>query len=136
MVGSFFDNFPIFGSRLVKDDPNYVRTSAERKARREKNMAGSYNHIVNSKGDFLDNERFVQRVENLGDAYEMAEELFGMIWWLACMAQEAPVMSAEELVEHARRNYNVGLQLAKEQDKTGMIHGTIPEIGDGNDRQP
>lgn len=29
------------------------------------------------------NESFCGMVENLGDAYETAEECFGMIWWLA-----------------------------------------------------
>lgn len=75
-------------------------------------MAGSYNHIINEKGDLRDNERFVDMIENLGDAYEMAEELYGMIWWLANRASgpETP----EELVEHARQNYAVGLKLAKQ----------------------
>jgi hypothetical protein len=72
MADKWWDNLPVFtGSRLVKDDPNYVRTPAVRQDRREKGMAGSYNHIVNNKGDLLNNERFVGMIENLGDAYEM-----------------------------------------------------------------
>jgi hypothetical protein len=55
-------------------------------------MAGSYNHIVNNKGDLLNNERFVGMIENLGDAYEAVEEMYGMIWWLAHMAPDSPAM--------------------------------------------
>lgn len=76
-------------------------------------MAGSYNHIITKNGNLRSNESFAQMIENLGDAYEMAEEMYGMIWWLASMAQEAPVMPAEELVEHARQNYPLGLELAR-----------------------
>lgn len=46
-------------------------------------MAGSYNHIVNDEGQLLSNKEFVGMIENLGDAYEMAEEMYGMIWFLA-----------------------------------------------------
>lgn len=76
-------------------------------------MAGSYNHIINSKGDLRDNESFVQMIENLGDAYEAVEEMFGMIWYLAHMAPDAGTMSPVDLVEHARQNSALGLQLAK-----------------------
>lgn len=51
-------------------------------------MAGSYLHAVTDEGDLLDPEDFVDFIENLGDAYEMAEEMFGMIWWLAARACE------------------------------------------------
>jgi hypothetical protein len=76
-------------------------------------MAGSYNHIVNNKGDLLNNERFVGMIENLGDAYEAVEEMYGMIWWLAHMAPDSPAMLPADLVEMARLNYREGLELAK-----------------------
>ena len=41
-------------------------------------MAGSYNHVVR-KGKFITNDAFPQMIENLGDAYEMAEEMFFII---------------------------------------------------------
>lgn len=112
MAGSFFDNLPIYGTRhRIQDDPKYVRTPELRQSRRERNVAGSYNHIVNSKGDLRSNESFVNMVENLGDAYETVEEMYGMIWWLA---NHAPGPSSpEDLVEKARQKYTVGLQLAK-----------------------
>lgn len=74
-------------------------------------MAGSYNHIITNQGNLRSNESFVQMIENLGDAYEMAEELYGMIWWLANYAPGTT--SPEDLVEKARQEYAVGLKLAK-----------------------
>lgn len=41
-------------------------------------MAGSYNHVV-EKGELISNEDFIDMIENLGDAYEMAEEMFFII---------------------------------------------------------
>jgi len=76
-------------------------------------MAGSYNHIVNDQGNFVSNETFAQKIENLGDAFEMAEEMYGMIWWLASLAPDAAAMTAEDLVEMARQNYPLGLELAR-----------------------
>lgn len=52
-------------------------------------MAGSYNHIVTKKGKLVNPESFSGMIENLGDAYEMAEEMYGMIWWLATELVEA-----------------------------------------------
>jgi hypothetical protein len=46
-------------------------------------MAGSWNHIITRDGKLLNNEDFTVMIENLGDAYEAAEECFGMIWYLA-----------------------------------------------------
>ncbi len=41
-------------------------------------MAGSYRHIVNNDNELIDNNEFIDMIENLGDAYEMAQEC----WWL------------------------------------------------------
>lgn len=121
MADKWWEDLPIFtrpGFQLVKDSPDYVRTPAQRQARRESGVAGSYNHIINKKGDLLDNEKFVGMIENLGDAYEMTEELFGMIWWLAHNAPKVePPMAPADLVEWARQQYREGLVLARATDK-------------------
>ena len=46
-------------------------------------MSGSYKHITNKNGDLITNEKFVQSIENLGDAYEMAEECWYLIQMLS-----------------------------------------------------
>lgn len=46
-------------------------------------MAGSYLHATTKKGKLRNNESFIGMVDNLGDAYETVEEMYGMIWWLA-----------------------------------------------------
>jgi hypothetical protein len=76
-------------------------------------MAGSYYHIVDEDGHFVDNDEFVGMIENLGDAYEMAEEMYGMIWFLASMVQDAPAITPAEMVEIARQNYKAGLKLSE-----------------------
>lgn len=83
-------------------------------------MAGSYNHAVTSKGNLRSNESFVQTIENLGDAYEAVEEMFGMIWWMAHMAPESVAVAPEELVRMARQQYQTGLKLA-EQNKNKAV---------------
>lgn len=96
---------------LTKDDPDYVRSNSDRKARREAGVAGSYNHATTAHGNLRSNESFIQMIENLGDAYEMAEEMYGMIWWLAHNAEEFD--DPATAVEAARQNYTTGLNLAK-----------------------
>jgi hypothetical protein len=75
-------------------------------------MAGSYNHVVTDQGNLVSNERFVQMVENLGDAFETVEEMYGMIWMLASLVSPDPQAQAE-WVEWAQDNYRVGLTIAK-----------------------
>ncbi len=75
-------------------------------------MAGSYNHAVTDTGDFRDNESFIDMVENQGDAYEMAEEMYGMIWYLARRS-----LNPCEAVEKARLGYKVGLEFASRTKK-------------------
>ena len=62
-------------------------------------MAGSYQHTINEQGQLLRNQSM--SCENLGDAYETIEEMYGMIWWLAG--------GSAERVEWARQNYKRGL---------------------------
>lgn len=75
-------------------------------------MAGSYNHAVTDTGDFRDNGSFVDMIDNLGDAYEMAEEMYGMIWYLASASTDPC-----ELVETARKNYEIGMVFASRVKK-------------------
>lgn len=66
-------------------------------------------------GRLLSNENFCNNIENLGDAYEAAEECFGMIWWLAGqLAREDPTPAAR-WVERAEQNYKDGLRLGGRQ---------------------
>lgn len=63
-------------------------------------------------GRLLSNENFCNNIENLGDAYEAAEECFGMVWWLAGqLAQDDTRVSAAQWVERAEQNYKDGLRL-------------------------
>lgn len=86
-------------------------------------MAGSYNHVITSKGNLRSNESFVDMIENLGDAYEMTEEMYGMIWWLAAKfaAPAAPPSEVKAVVEAARQNYKEGLKISKQ------IHRDFPD---------
>lgn len=72
-------------------------------------MAGSYNHATTDSGNLRSNESFIDMIENLGDAYEMAEEMYGMIWYLAVGGWSDP----KGAVEHARQNYREGLEMAR-----------------------
>lgn len=81
-------------------------------------MAGSYNHIITNKGNLVSNERFVGMIENLGDAYEMTKEMYGMIWFLATQSQD-PEHSPAERVDRARQQYKVGLERAKKIPEKG-----------------
>lgn len=46
-------------------------------------MAGSYKHVTTKNGELISNEKFPEMVENLGDAYEVVEEMYHMIQFLA-----------------------------------------------------
>lgn len=80
-------------------------------------MAGSYNHIVDDEGNFLSNDEFVGMIENLGDAYEMAEEMYGMIWVLIGTRNNQMNLPAVEVLEFARKHYKTGLEIAKATQK-------------------
>lgn len=81
-------------------------------------MAGSWRHMTTDDGKLLDNEGFVQMIENLGDAYEAAEECFGMIWWLAQHRARLRYATTEvtreqimDVIESAREHYTDGVVL-------------------------
>ena len=71
-------------------------------------MAGSYNHAVEDDGMLVEPERIGIAAENLGDAYETIEEMYGMIWFLAGH-HENPTMA----VEQAQQHYKSGLEAAR-----------------------
>lgn len=79
-------------------------------------MAGSWNHMVTPKGRLLNNERFCGMIENGGDAYEAAEECFGMVWWLArdlarmTKGPQATRADMLALISSARAGYKEGLR--------------------------
>lgn len=82
-------------------------------------MAGSYNHAVDKDGKLDDFDIFKANVENLGDAYETVEEMYGMIWFLAHALRNTRELAGQltdhteaQLVELARANYSQGVQLS------------------------
>ncbi|QED11644.1 hypothetical protein PP914_gp155 [Arthrobacter phage Qui] len=77
-------------------------------------MAGSYNHAVSKRaGKLLNNQNFTGMIENLGDAYEMAEEMYGMIHYLAAKVERlTDDQMQKDIVEEARKNYRRGLQMS------------------------
>lgn len=80
-------------------------------------MAGSYKHIITDQGNLVSNESFAYMINNLGDAYEMSEEMFGMIWWLAGTMPSENADQIKERVEAARQNYGEGLKIAKQVNR-------------------
>ena len=90
-------------------------------------MAGSYNHCVDKEtGQLYVNEDLIQMVENLGDAYEAIEEMYGMIWVLARELEivDTAGRSMAWWVEEARKYYQRGLELSPGTD------GHLPEEDD------
>lgn len=77
-------------------------------------MAGSYGHATTHDGKLRSNESFVGMVENLGDAYETVEEMYGMVWFLAEALSQGSSGSVESpvYVELARTHYQHGLSVS------------------------
>jgi hypothetical protein len=76
-------------------------------------MAGSWQHMTTKNGRLLSNERFVQMIENLGDAYEAAEECYGMVQWLAArvMRSTDPAEHRRLVIKEAQRFHKEGLRI-------------------------
>ncbi len=80
-------------------------------------MAGSYQHMVTRSGRLRGNESFTGMIENLGDAYEAAQECYGMIWYLAdviageTLGRETTRGDRIAIIEEARQHYRAGLRL-------------------------
>lgn len=80
--------------------------------------------MTTQSGKFRSNSSFVGMIENLGDAYEAAEECFGMVQLLAHTLELAsgpdgyrpmPHRSRQEWIEWACANYMTGLKIGKVQ---------------------
>lgn len=84
-------------------------------------MAGSWQHMTTKQGKLRNNESFNVMIENGGDAYEAAEECFGMVWWLArglaeCRGPGTPDRDdILEVVLQAKANYEAGLKIGGRQ---------------------
>lgn len=77
-------------------------------------MAGSYGHVTTDDGMLRSVDGVNDMLDNGGDVYEAIEEMYGMIWYLAHtldmeLSGRGPG-SAEELVEDAQHNYEIGLE--------------------------
>lgn len=89
-------------------------------------MAGSYLHIIDQHGNLGSDEHILSMLENEGDALEAIHELYGMIWWLADAAanpdtakHRAPYNDELKcIVDAARGNYETGLKIAQEANKS------------------
>lgn len=82
-------------------------------------MAGSWRHMTTGSGKLRNNETFTGMIENLGDAYEAAEECYGMTWFLAAwvarlLNPDQEAMSRPyilDIVHQAEAGYQDGLAL-------------------------
>jgi hypothetical protein len=80
-------------------------------------MAGSYSHAINEDGSLRPPEEFVKLVENLGDAYETVEEMYGMIWWLSHALRNTREVNGG-LVDHTEKQL---VKLAQISYKSGIV---------------
>lgn len=71
-------------------------------------MAGSYNHVTLKKSGKLRNSETIL-IDNMGDAYETIEEMYGMIWYLAGELANGDKEAAKLAVEQARTHYQIGI---------------------------
>lgn len=80
-------------------------------------MAGSWQHMTTRRGKLLNNERFCGMIENLGDAYEAAEECYGMVQALAneLATGHQPDWTREQWIEWAHGHYRDGIALGGRQ---------------------
>jgi hypothetical protein len=88
-------------------------------------MAGSWQHATTKGGKLLNNERFCGMIENLGDAYEMAEEMYGMVWWLA--RQNVGHLNWENNTDHpvTREQVLDMIAMAERYYKDGLSEGGV-----------
>lgn len=107
-------------------------------------MAGSWQHATARDGRLLDPVRFGQMIENGGDAYEMAEEMYGMAHWLAGQLvtkegrEDQPPVPWEPDASTRHRDF---IELARQNHRHGLaIGGVVPELeqlpGDDEDESP
>lgn len=75
-------------------------------------MAGSFKHVVAADGQLLRDKDFAQMVDNPVDAYEVVEEMYGMIWVLADFLGGPDAGTRRAWVDQARDNYRRGLTVS------------------------
>ena len=80
-------------------------------------MAGSYDHVTTKKGKLRNPKTFSQMIENLGDAYEAIEEMYGMIQILA--------EDAANEQSGAQADRNLFIQSACDRYKEGLRIGGV-----------
>lgn len=68
-------------------------------------MADPFGHIASSDGQILGLEEFVKTIDNPGDAYEMVEEMLGMIRHLANRIAQATGEDPTTIIESARKQF-------------------------------
>lgn len=88
-------------------------------------MAGSWNHMTTKNRKLLNNENFCGMVENLGDAYEAAEECFGMIWWLADQLQRATEQEHGSMADPSRSQVLGVIAQAEAHYRDGLELGGV-----------
>jgi len=105
-------------------------------------MAGSFQHMTTKSGKLRSNESFTGMIGNLGDAYEAAEECYGMIWFLAeqlvdALSRDQPprevayLLDAEFYTTRSRRDrVRQVVRLAGEKYKDGLQLGGVQKSGD------
>lgn len=71
-------------------------------------MAGSYRHLVNDSLEY----HGMDLIENLGDAGEAIEQLYGMTCWLAAQASIRSGRTYAEVIRDAEANWQTGIALA------------------------
>lgn len=74
-------------------------------------MAGSWQHMTTRSGELRNNESFCNMIENLGDAYEAAEECYGMVQWLANEFSVLTGASKTQIIREAEGHYQDGLRI-------------------------
>jgi hypothetical protein len=74
-------------------------------------VAGSWQHMTTPKGKLRSNESFCGMIENLGDAYEAAEECFGMVQYLAEQIAVETNADRGQVIADAQEHYKDGLEL-------------------------
>jgi hypothetical protein len=74
-------------------------------------MAGSWDHMTTDGGKLRNNDTFCGMIENLGDAYEAAEECFGMVQYLAAQLEGVSNTNQAYWIRQAKQHYLEGLEL-------------------------
>jgi hypothetical protein len=83
-----------------------------------------YRHVIGAHGELIDPDVYNDRIRDSGiDPYDIIEQMYGMIWWLADQKTlgDGPrqwpdvVWTVAEWVERARQSYERGLSAARRE---------------------